>query len=99
MVRVNSKVSGLSTRSIARCVKKIFQYSTQSLQSPNSVPKTYLTSCSCFLLKFFHDKAAQEAREASRSGDGNVVVPPAGGGGDGMPGVDKEKAAFDGNLL
>ena len=37
-MRVNSKVGGLSTRSIARCVEKVFQYSTQSLQSPNSVP-------------------------------------------------------------
>jgi hypothetical protein len=44
-------------------------------------------------------KVVQEAREASRSGDGEVVVPPAGGEDNGMSGVNKEKAAFDGNLL
>ena len=63
------------------------------------VPKTYLTSCSCFLLKFFHDKATQEVREASGSGDGDVVVPLAESEDNGMPGVDKEKAVFAGNLL
>jgi len=41
MVRVNSKVGGLPKGSTAGCVcvcgEKGFQYSTQSLQSPNSV--------------------------------------------------------------
>jgi len=50
-------------------------------------------------LKFFRDKAAQDACKASRSGDGDVVVPQAESEDNGMPGVDKEKAAFDGNLL
>src|SRR5271154_4426528 len=37
MVKVKSKVGSLSTRSPARCVRKVLLYSTQSLQSPNSV--------------------------------------------------------------
>jgi hypothetical protein len=44
-------------------------------------------------------KAAEEACEASRSGDGDVVVLPGESEGKGMPVVDKEKATFDGNLL
>jgi len=39
-------------------------------------------------------KAAEEAREASRSGDGDVIVPPAESEDNRMPGVGKEKAAF-----
>jgi hypothetical protein len=50
-------------------------------------------------VKVFHDKTAQEVREASGSGDGDVVVTLAESEGGGMPGVDKEKAAFSGNLL
>lgn len=40
-------------------------------------------------------KAAKEAREASRSGDGDAVAPPRARE---MPGVDEEKAAFADNL-
>lgn len=39
-------------------------------------------------------KAAQEAREASRSGDGDVVVPPAESEGKGIPGVEQGESSF-----